>query len=117
MLVNFSQLINARWLRRLSGFSQRRRTSLKYHGREYVPNEARCSRILEYSAIFVAFAHVCSHSVRAKPWPNLWPEDDRGLKRRPLHRITRYERYGVLLLEARRLEDFSDEAARDSLPW
>jgi hypothetical protein len=31
MLVNFSQLMNARWLRRLSDLSQRHRTSLKYH--------------------------------------------------------------------------------------
>ena len=34
------------------------------------------------SAIFVAFANVCSHSVRAKLWPNLWPENDRGFKAR-----------------------------------
>jgi len=32
-LVNFSQLMNARWLRRLSDLSQRHRTSLKYHHR------------------------------------------------------------------------------------
>jgi hypothetical protein len=31
MPVNFSQLMNARWLRRLSDLSQRHRTSLKYH--------------------------------------------------------------------------------------
>ena len=31
MLVNFSQLMNARWLRRLSDLIQRHRTSLKYH--------------------------------------------------------------------------------------
>ena len=30
--------------------------------------------ILENSAIFVTFANVCSHSVRAKRWPNLWPK-------------------------------------------
>ena len=28
----------------------------------------------------VAFANVCSHSVRAKLWPSLWPENDRGFK-------------------------------------
>jgi hypothetical protein len=33
MLVNFSQLMNARWLHRLSDLSQRHRTSLKYHHR------------------------------------------------------------------------------------
>jgi hypothetical protein len=33
MLVNFSQLMDARWLRRLSDLSQRHRTSLKYHHR------------------------------------------------------------------------------------
>ena len=33
MLVNFSQLMNARWLRRLSDLIQRHRTSLKYHHR------------------------------------------------------------------------------------
>ena len=32
-LVNFSQLMNARWLRRLSDLIQRHRTSLKYHHR------------------------------------------------------------------------------------
>jgi hypothetical protein len=36
--------------------------------------------ILENSAIFVAFANVCSHSVRAKLWPNLWPENDPGVQ-------------------------------------
>ena len=33
MLINFSQRMNARWLRRLSDLSQRHRTSLKYHHR------------------------------------------------------------------------------------
>jgi hypothetical protein len=33
MLANFSQLMNARWLRRLSDFTQRHLTSLKYHHR------------------------------------------------------------------------------------
>jgi hypothetical protein len=31
--VNFSQVIDARWLRRLSDLIQRHRTSLKYHHR------------------------------------------------------------------------------------
>jgi hypothetical protein len=31
--VNFSQLMNARWLRRLTDLIQRHRTSLKYHHR------------------------------------------------------------------------------------
>ena len=31
MLVNFSQLTNARWLGRLTDLIQRHRTSLKYH--------------------------------------------------------------------------------------
>ncbi len=46
--------------------------------RPLVPNEVLRRTILENSAIFVAFANVCSHSVRAKLWPNLWPENDRG---------------------------------------
>jgi hypothetical protein len=42
--------------------------------RSLVPNEARRRTMLEYSGIFDTFAGVCSHSVRAKLWPNLWPE-------------------------------------------
>ncbi len=38
--------------------------------------------ILEYSAIFVVFATVCSHSVRMKLWPNLWPDVETRLERR-----------------------------------
>src|ERR1700733_1634920 len=46
-----------------------------------VPNEARRRTILEYSAIYVTFASVRSHSVRVeKLWPKLWPENDRGFK-------------------------------------
>jgi hypothetical protein len=40
MLVNFSQLMNARWLRRLSDLIQRHRTSLKYHHRLYAREES-----------------------------------------------------------------------------
>ena len=43
-----------------------------------VSKEARRRTILESSAIFVAFANVCSHSVNAKLWPEiqkLWLKD------------------------------------------
>lgn len=39
-----------------------------------VPNEVLRQAMLDTSAIFVAFANLCSHSVRAK----LWPKNDRG---------------------------------------
>ena len=38
------------------------------------PERGQTANVLEYLAIFVAFADVCSHSVHVKLWPNQWPD-------------------------------------------
>jgi hypothetical protein len=53
MLVNFSQLMNARWLRRLSDLNQRHRTSLKSLKYHHSPFDAVSRRSVRAAAVHV----------------------------------------------------------------